>query len=218
MQNGETIWPSMEISFRFTAWETTPVSFTMVKTTSFSPLRFMQKVQFCWHDALINVHDILVKPSLRLALNHLCAPRLDHWHVAKITNQHGVALGAELMTEPAYRYMRSRCMLISFPRSNVRAHRWFSGPVAHTIFIPHIDRLLVFVSAQTHRPIYGGPRSSLSTLSGPWAPAHLAHKRTIMRRKFHQERKLRLSRERERLQPVLKRLGGSFADSVFNTL
>ena len=33
-----------------------------------SPLRFMQKVQFCWHDALINMHDILVKPPLRLAL------------------------------------------------------------------------------------------------------------------------------------------------------
>ena len=33
-----------------------------------SPLRFMQKVQFCWHGALINVHDILVKPPLRLAL------------------------------------------------------------------------------------------------------------------------------------------------------
>jgi len=32
-----------------------------------SPLRFMQKVQFCWHDALINVHDILVKLPLRLA-------------------------------------------------------------------------------------------------------------------------------------------------------
>jgi len=31
-----------------------------------SPLRFIQKVQFCWHDALINVHDILVKPPLRL--------------------------------------------------------------------------------------------------------------------------------------------------------
>jgi len=26
-----------------------------------SPLRFMQKVQFCWYGALINVHDILVK-------------------------------------------------------------------------------------------------------------------------------------------------------------
>ena len=33
-----------------------------------SPLRFMQKVQFCWHGALINVHDILMKPPLRLAL------------------------------------------------------------------------------------------------------------------------------------------------------
>jgi len=31
----------------------------------FFPLRFMQKVQFCWHCALINVHDILVKlPAL----------------------------------------------------------------------------------------------------------------------------------------------------------
>jgi len=29
-----------------------------------SPLCFMQKVQFCWHDALINVRDILVKPPV----------------------------------------------------------------------------------------------------------------------------------------------------------
>ena len=27
-----------------------------------SPLRFMQKVQFCWHTALINMYDILVNP------------------------------------------------------------------------------------------------------------------------------------------------------------
>ena len=33
-----------------------------------SPLRFMQKVQFYWYDALINMHDILVKPPLRPAL------------------------------------------------------------------------------------------------------------------------------------------------------
>jgi len=33
-----------------------------------SPLRFMQKVQFCWHGALINMHDILMKLALRLAL------------------------------------------------------------------------------------------------------------------------------------------------------
>jgi len=34
-----------------------------------SPLRFMQKVQFYWHDALINMHDIPVKPPLRPALS-----------------------------------------------------------------------------------------------------------------------------------------------------
>jgi len=33
-----------------------------------SPLRFMQKVKFSTHDTLINMHDILVKPPLRLAL------------------------------------------------------------------------------------------------------------------------------------------------------
>ena len=64
MQDGETIWPSVEISFRFTAWETTPVEFHHGETTSFSLLFVSyKKVQFCWHDALINVHDILVKPQ-----------------------------------------------------------------------------------------------------------------------------------------------------------
>jgi len=42
-----------------------------------SPHRFMQKVQFCWHSALINVHDIMVKPSLRLALVPVGNPNRD---------------------------------------------------------------------------------------------------------------------------------------------
>jgi len=33
-----------------------------------SPLRFMQKVQFYWHDAIINVHDILVKTPTETGL------------------------------------------------------------------------------------------------------------------------------------------------------
>ena len=33
-----------------------------------SPLCFMQKVQFCWYDALINVHDILVKTPTETGL------------------------------------------------------------------------------------------------------------------------------------------------------
>jgi len=37
-------------------------------------------------------------------------------------------------------------------------------------------------------PIYGGPRSSLPTLGGPWTPAHLAHIRTIMRRSSAENR------------------------------
>jgi len=43
-----------------------------------SPLRFIQKVQFCWYDALINVHDILVKPSLKLAYNSLVALAINN--------------------------------------------------------------------------------------------------------------------------------------------
>jgi len=46
-----------------------------------SPLRFMQKVQFCWHGALINVHDILMKHPLRLALErHVSKTALFAWN------------------------------------------------------------------------------------------------------------------------------------------
>ena len=45
-------------------------------------LRFMQKVQFCWNDALINVHDILMKPALRLTLwRFLKFRNYLHWHL-----------------------------------------------------------------------------------------------------------------------------------------
>ena len=40
-----------------------------------STIHFMQKVQFCWYDALINVHDILMKPPLRLAKSTYIAYR-----------------------------------------------------------------------------------------------------------------------------------------------
>jgi len=42
-----------------------PWSFIMVKLLPSLFSSFHTKVQFCWHGALINVHDILVKPQQR---------------------------------------------------------------------------------------------------------------------------------------------------------
>jgi len=53
MQDGETIWPSVEISSRFTAWETTSVvEFHHGETTSFS-LLFVSYKKYIFTDTTL---------------------------------------------------------------------------------------------------------------------------------------------------------------------
>jgi len=52
MQDGETIWPSVGISSRFTAWETTPAEFHHGETISFS-LLFVSYKKYSFADMML---------------------------------------------------------------------------------------------------------------------------------------------------------------------
>jgi len=106
-----------------------------------SPLRFMQKVQFYWHSALINMYDILVKPPLWL-YDILVKPQLtpaltNYKHTEK---QHGSQIGfgdirirnSECRLQPSWPAFSS----LGMPKTNparayyrywARVHVWASG-------------------------------------------------------------------------------------------